>query len=53
MEWVDRQQLSNFVSQGMILEGPLVVPDPGLASPFRILFGRILNNILPELQMGK
>jgi len=39
--------------KGMILEGPLIVPDPSEVTPVKILLGRLLSSILPEMQLGK
>lgn len=39
--------------KGMILEGPLILPDPHEVTPTRLLLGKLFCNILPEIQLGK
>merc|ERR1712142_641435 len=39
--------------QGMILEGPLIIPDPSEVTPTKILMGKFMSTILPEMQMGR
>ena len=43
---------SSFYS-GLILEGPLIIPDPHEVTPTRLLLGRLISPVLPELQMGR
>ena len=38
---------------GLILEGALIIPDPHEVTPTRLLLGRIISPILPEMQMGR
>ena len=38
---------------GLLLEGPLIVPDPHEVTPTRLLLGRLISPILPEMQMGR
>ena len=39
--------------KGMILEGPLIIPDPTEVTPTRLLIGKVMSSILPEMQMGR
>jgi len=39
--------------KGMILEGPLIIPDPAEVTPTRLLLGKLMSTILPEMQMGR
>jgi len=39
--------------QGMILEGPLIIPDPSEVTPSKILLGKFMSTLLPEMQMGR
>jgi len=39
--------------KGMILEGPLIIPDPAEVTPTRLLLGKLMCTILPEMQMGR
>ena len=38
---------------GLVLEGPLIIPDPHEVTPTRLLLGRLISPVLPELQMGR
>ena len=38
---------------GLVLEGPLIIPDPHEVTPTRLLLGRLISPILPEMQMGR
>jgi len=39
--------------KGMMLEGPLIIPDPHEVTPTRLLLGRLISPLLPEMQMGR
>lgn len=39
--------------KGLILEGPLIIPDPNEVTPTRLLLGRLISPLLPEMQMGR
>ncbi|XP_023332037.1 monoglyceride lipase isoform X2 [Eurytemora carolleeae] len=38
--------------KGLILEGPLITPDPAQATPLRIFLANLLVYFLPEMQLG-
>ena len=38
---------------GLILEGALIIPDPHEVTPSRLVLGRIISPLLPEMQMGR
>lgn len=39
--------------KGLILEGPLIIPDPNEVTPTKLLLGRLISPLLPEMQMGR
>jgi len=39
--------------KGLVLEGPLIIPDPNEVTPTRLLLGRLISPLLPEMQMGR
>lgn len=39
--------------KGMILEGPLIIPDPATVTPVRLLMANLAGRILPEMEVAK
>ena len=39
--------------KGLVLEGPLILPDPNEVTPLRIWTGKLLSSVFPEMQVGK
>jgi len=39
--------------KGMVLEGPLILPDPAQVTPVRLLLGKVACSLIPEMQLEK
>jgi len=39
--------------KGMVLEGPLILPDPAQVTPVRLLLGKMACSLIPEMQLEK